>query len=31
LGTALAAKLASENNVKRLILQAPYYCMSDVM
>lgn len=31
LGTALAAKLAAENSVKRVILQAPYYSMTDVM
>ncbi len=31
LGTALAAKLASVNDVDMLILQAPYYSMTDVM
>ena len=31
LGSGLAAKLASENNPKLLILQAPYYSMVDMM
>jgi alpha-beta hydrolase superfamily lysophospholipase len=31
LGTALAAKLASVNDVDMLILQAPYFSMTDVM
>lgn len=31
LGTALAAKIAANNDVNMLILQAPYYSMKDVM
>lgn len=31
LGTAPAAKIAAENKVKLLILQAPYYSMTDIM
>lgn len=31
LGTGLAARLASVNDVSKLILQAPYYSMTDVM
>lgn len=31
MGTGIAAKTAGENNPKMLILQAPYYSMSDMM
>jgi uncharacterized protein len=31
LGTCLAAKIAANNSVDRLILQAPYYSMTDMM
>ncbi len=31
IGTGLAAKIAAENNPRMLILQAPYYSMTDIM